>query len=121
MAVTGLGHRDGQPTIAADGAPRPARLYAALAGAALFTIGILGFFEDLSWLNFLHLASGALGLLLAGSAARPYALCLGAVYLGLAVFDFDSAGWLHLTVGLLGLAAALGTSEARPQPAAKRS
>lgn len=99
--------------------PSPARFYAALVGAILFLAGILGFFQDLSWLNFLHLATGALGLLLAGLAPRPYALCLGLLYTGLAVFGFDREGWLHLTLGLLGLAAALGTSEPRAQPAAK--
>jgi hypothetical protein len=99
--------------------PSPARLYATLAGAFLFVFGIAGFFEDLSWLNYLHLASGALGLLLAGSAPRPYALCLGAIYTGLAVLGFDSDGWLHLTLGLLGLAAGAATSEPRAQSAGK--
>ncbi|HET6999650.1 MAG TPA: hypothetical protein VFI03_13820 [Solirubrobacterales bacterium] len=99
--------------------PSPARLYATLAGAFLFVFGLAGFAEDLSWLNFLHVASGALGLLAAGAAARAYALGLGLVYVGLAVFAFDSDGWLHLTVGLLGLAAALGTSEPRAQAAGK--
>lgn len=99
--------------------PSPARLYATLVGAFLFVFGLAGFFEDLSWLNFLHVACGALGLLLAGSAARFYALGLGAIYVGLAVFAFDSDGWLHLTIGLLGLAAAAGTSESRAQSAGK--
>ncbi len=90
--------------------PSPARLYATLAGATLFVFGLAGFFDDLSWLNFLHVVSGALGLLAAGFAARSYALGLGAIYVGLAVFAFGSDGWLHLTVGLLGLAAYAGTS-----------
>jgi hypothetical protein len=89
--------------------PSPARLYATLAGAFLFVFGIAGFFEDLSWLNYLHVASGAIGLLLAGVAARFYAFTLGAIYVGLAVFAFGNDGWLHLTVGLLGLAAAAAT------------
>ena len=99
--------------------PSPARLYATLVGATLFVVGLSGFFDDLSWLNFLHVASGALGLLAAGFAARFYALGLGAIYVGLAVFAFDSDGWLHLTVGLLGLAAAATTSEPRAQSAGK--
>ncbi len=86
--------------------PSPARLYATVAGALLFVVGIVGFFHDLSWLNFLHLGSGALGLLLAGSAPRFYALGLGAIYTALAIFAFGDAGWLHLSLGVLGLAAA---------------
>jgi hypothetical protein len=85
--------------------PSPARLYATLFGAGLFVAGILGFFEDLSWLNYLYLVSGAIGLLLAGAAARPYALGAGVLYTGLAIADFSSRGWPHLAVGLLGLAA----------------
>ena len=100
--------------------PSPARLYAALVGAALFLVGLLGFFQGLAWLNFLHLATGALGLLLATAAPRPYALACGVLYTALAVFGFGDDGWLHLALGLLGLAAALGTSESRAQPAAER-
>ena len=85
--------------------PSPARLYATAVGALLFLVGIAGFFRDLSWLNFLYVASGAVGLLLAGVAARPYALCAGLAYTGLAIADFSSRGWPHLAVGLLGLAA----------------
>jgi hypothetical protein len=85
--------------------PSPARLYATLVGAILFVAGILGFFHDLSWLNYLYLASGAVGLLVAAVAARPYALCAGLLYTALAIADFSSSGWPHLAVGLLGLAA----------------
>jgi len=83
----------------------PARLYATSVGAVLFVAGIVSFFGDLSWLNYLYVATGASGLLLAGIAARPYALCSGAIYTGLAIWDFSSRGWPHLAVGLLGLAA----------------
>jgi hypothetical protein len=89
--------------------PSPARLYATLVGAVLFVAGIVGFFHDLSWLNYLYVASGAAGLLVAGITARPYALCAGALYTGLAVVDFSSRGWPHLAVGLLGLAAFAAT------------
>jgi len=99
--------------------PSPARLYATVVGATLFAIGLLGFFDDLSWLNFLHLGSGALALLLAGRAARPCALLFGVTYTGLAVFAFGSEGWLHLAVGVLGLAALAGSSEPRAQAAGK--
>lgn len=104
----------------------PARLYAAAAGLVLFAAGLAGFFADLSWLNFLHLASGALALLLAGAAARPLALGLGLVYTGLALWGFSDGGstglaWAHLALGLLGLAAYAGRSEPRAQAAAKGS
>ncbi len=99
--------------------PSPARLYATVTGAVLFALGLLGFFDDLSWLNFLHLGSGAVALLLAGRAARLCALLLGVAYTGLAIFAFGSEGWLHLTIGVLGFAALAGSSEPRAQAAGK--
>jgi hypothetical protein len=91
----------------------PARLYATLVGAILFVAGIAGFFFDLSWVNYLEVATGALGLLLAGSAPRPYALGIGLIYLGLAAWGFSGGEewlrWPHLALGLLGLAAFAGT------------
>jgi hypothetical protein len=100
--------------------PSPARLYATLVGAILFIAGLVGFFHDLSWLNYLYVATGAVGLLLSGVAARPYALCAGTIYTGLAILDFSSRGWLHLAVGLLGLAA-FAPLEPRAKAAAKGS
>ena len=104
--------------------PSPARLYAAAAGARLFATGLAGFFSDLSWLNFVHLGTGALALLLAGVAPRPITLCLGLTYTGLAVWGFSAdeawMQWPHLALGLLGLAAFAG-SEARAQSAAQRA
>jgi hypothetical protein len=95
--------------------PSPARLYTTLVGAALVILGLVGFFSDRSWLNFLYIASGALGLLVAGVTPRPYALGLGAVYAGLAIWDFSGGeGWLHLALGTLGLAAAAATKRSRP-------
>jgi hypothetical protein len=85
--------------------PSPARLYATVVGAVLVVTGIVGFFSDRSWLNLLYVGSGTLGLVLATGAARLYALGLGALYTALAIWDFSSRGWLHLVVGLLGLAA----------------
>ena len=60
---------------------------------------------------------------MAGIAARPYALCAGLLYTGLAIADFSSRGWPHLAVGLLGLAAFAATPrlETRAQAAAKGS
>lgn len=112
--------------------PSPARLYVAAAGALLFAAGLAGFFADLSWLNFVHLGSGALALLLAGVAARPTALCLGLLYTGLAVWGFSAGeapiAWAQLTLGLLGLAASANPAPSlnpppnkTPDPPAPRS
>jgi hypothetical protein len=122
--------------------PSPARLYAALAGALLFLLGIAGFFYGSSfgspgdvadalaglrvnaWLNLLYAALGALGLLLAGTASRAYALAAGALLTALGVWGLaldpgaailgfiPAAGTneaLALVLGLLGLLAAAGT------------
>ncbi len=120
----------------------PARLYATVVGAILVIAGIIGFFYSASfgspgevddvfgilsvnaWHNIVHILTGALGLLLAGYAAREYALGLGLVYLVVAVWGFvigsgDSIlgfipvntedNFLHLVLGLLGIAAGLAT------------
>jgi hypothetical protein len=126
--------------------PSPARLYATLVGAALVVFGIVGFFYSASfgspgkvddvfgafpvnaWLNAIHIATGAIGLLVAGYAARRYALWLGVVYLLIAVWGFlvgsgdsllglvpvDTADdFLHLALGLLGVSAAIATPAQR--------
>lgn len=111
----------------------PARLYAAVAGALLLVLGIVGFFYDASftgldhleaalgalevnaWFNLLYVATGAVGLLLAGVASRPYSLAVGLLFTLLGIFGLGTQG-LHLVVGLLGLAAAAGT----PRPAAAK-
>jgi hypothetical protein len=102
----------------------PARFYAAAAGALLFVAGIAGFFFDRSWLEFTHLATGALALLFAGAAPRAVALCLGLLYTGLTVWGFSHGQawmqWPHLAVGLLGLAAFAG-SDAGAEAAAERA
>ena len=126
----------------------PARLYTTCVGAVLVVGGIVGFFYSASfgepgaveemlgafavngWLNALHILSGALGLLVAGFAARAYSLWVGALYVALAAWGFAvgdgdtilgllpvDAGdnVLHLVLGALGLAAAAtsgGTSSA---------
>jgi Domain of unknown function (DUF4383) len=123
--------------------PSPGRLYATLVGGLLVVLGIVGFFYSASfggpgkvdqmfgalavngWLNALHVLTGALGLLVAGFAARRYALLIGALYLALAVWGFVLGGeatilgflpantgddLLHLALGLLGLAAAAASS-----------
>jgi len=126
----------------------PARLYATLVGGVLVIAGIIGFFYSSSfgspgnvddvfgilavnaWHNIVHILTGALGLLLAGYAAREYALGLGIVYLVVAVWGFvigsgDSIlgfipvntedNFLHLILGVLGVGAAVATP--RPERA----
>ena len=119
----------------------PAQLYSLVFGATLLLAGILGFFVDASfgdlgsnvqgdelilfevngWHNLVHLASGALGLALAGSraGARAFALGFGAVYLVVTIWGFATGdnvlfgllpvntedNFLHLAIALTGLAA----------------
>ena len=120
----------------------PARLYATLVGGVLVIAGIVGFFYSSSfgspgdvddvfgilavnaWHNIFHILTGAIGLLVAGYAARQYALYLGIVYIALTIWGFvigsgDSIlgfipvntedNFLHLILGLLGIGAALAT------------
>ena len=119
-------------------AASPARLYASAVGALLVTLGILGFFYDASfgavdhyeealgalevngWLNLFYVATGALGLLVAGASSRGYSLAIGLLYTALAISGWGT-GWLHLIIGLLGLAAAAGTPSGRSKrPIAKK-
>lgn len=122
----------------------PAQLYALLFGVALLLVGIIGFFVDSSFEtgsgiegdeliifevngihNLVHIASGLLGLALAGSrsGARLYALGFGAVYLLVTIIGFidgnDVLGlipvntadnFLHLVIALTGLAAGAASS-----------
>ncbi|HXF30334.1 MAG TPA: DUF4383 domain-containing protein [Solirubrobacterales bacterium] len=120
----------------------PARLYATAVGALLVLLGIVGFFYGSSfgspgdidhtlgalrtnaWLNLLWVAIGALGLLLAGTASRAYALTTGFLLTLLGVWGLildpggsilgflPAAGGdeaLHLVLGILGLLAAAAT------------
>lgn len=113
--------------------PSPARLYAAGAGALLFALGVVGFFYDASfgglgdlepalagievnaWLNLLYLATGAVGVLVAGADSRRYALGLGVLYALLALVGWGTTA-LNLAVALPGLAAALSTPRKNPHP-----
>ena len=128
----------------------PARLYALVIGATLVVAGVIGFAYSASfgspgdvdsvfgildvnaWHNIVHIATGALGLLLYRTAAREYALGLGAVYLVVAVWGFiigdgesilgfipinTEDNVLHLLIGLAGLAAGWATQAAPAKPA----
>jgi hypothetical protein len=104
----------------------PARLFASLAGALLLILGIVGFFYDASftslddlqpalgaidvnaWFNLLYVFTGAVGVLVAGVASRQYSLVVGVLYVLLGLFG-PGTEWLHLVIGVLGLAAAVGT------------
>lgn len=115
----------------------PARLYAAVIGGLLLVLGILGFFYTASfdeldsyeevlgalqmngWLNLFYVATGALGLLVAGGSSRGYSLAIGLLYTGLAIVGWGTGG-LNLVVGLLGLAAAAGTPTGRSRPVKQR-
>jgi Domain of unknown function (DUF4383) len=129
----------------------PAQLYALLFGGVLLAVGVIGFAVDASfetsavegdelilfevngWHNLVHIASGALGLTLAGSraGARLFALGFGAVYLAVAVWGFVDGSSvlgivpvnaadnvLHLGIATLGLAAGLASA---PEPASPRA
>jgi uncharacterized membrane protein YphA (DoxX/SURF4 family) len=126
----------------------PAQLYALVVGATLVVAGIIGFFYNSTftsnksvhddvfgilavngWHNVVHIATGALGLLALGYAARAYAGGLGIVYIVVAIWGFiigsgDSIlsivpvntedNVLHLIIGLTGVAAYLATPAEAP-------
>jgi hypothetical protein len=124
----------------------PAQVYALVIGLTLVVAGIAGFFYSASfsasdgterdavlgildvngWHTLVHIASGAIGLLVAASygGARVYALGLGAVYLVVAALGFIAGNGdeilnlipvntednvLHLLVAFAGIAAGLAT------------
>jgi Domain of unknown function (DUF4383) len=140
----------------------PARLYCLLVGGVLVIAGIIGFFYEASfatadsiktndvfgvlsvngWHNLVHISIGALLLVAAGSAARPAALGVGALYIVLCILGFIATGdggitfvakgdvlfkivpvnnednVLHLVLGLTGVIAGLTTrAGARAAPA----
>jgi Domain of unknown function (DUF4383) len=124
----------------------PAQVYALVIGLTLVAAGILGFFYSASfstgdgtereavlgildvngWHNVVHIATGAIGLLVATSygGSRGYALGLGAVYLLVAALGFIAGDGdeilnlipvntednvLHLLIGIAGVGAGLAT------------
>lgn len=138
----------------------PAQVYALVFGITLVAVGILGFFYEGSfatgddtpregllgifdvngWHNVVHIASGVVGLAVAGSwtGARIYALGFGAVYTVVAIWGFilgddgtilglipvnTPDDFLHLGIAVAGIGAGLATpaspppTTARPDPA----
>jgi hypothetical protein len=126
----------------------PAQVYALVFGVTLLVAGIAGFFADSSfgdlgsnvqgddlivfevngWHNLVHLASGALGLALMGTAAgaRLYALGFGTVYLAVTIWGFidgndilgllpvnSADNWLHVAIAVTGILAGLASDPRR--------
>ena len=97
---------------------------------------VLGILAVNGWHNLVHIATGLLGLAAAGYAARSYALGLGLVYLIVAIWGFleveDGVGailnvlpvntednFLHLILGLTGLAAGAATPKDPARPGSR--
>jgi hypothetical protein len=90
------------------------------------------------WRNVVYLISGGLGLAIASRAPAPYALGAGAFYLVIAVWGWfaidhgygtlldaipltGTDNWLHLLIGVAGIAAWLaGRVQEQPRPARAR-
>ena len=129
----------------------PAQVYALVIGLTLVVAGIFGFFYSASfstgdgterdavlgildvngWHNLVHIASGAVGLLVIGSYAgsRLYALGLGVIYIVVAALGFVAGNgdeifnlipintednFLHLLIGIAGVGAGLVTPADEP-------
>jgi hypothetical protein len=134
-----------------EGDRSPAAVFALVIGATLTVAGIAGFFYNASfgtgngtardavlgildvngWHNVVHIASGAIGLLVTRSYAgsRAYALGIGAVYLVVALLGFLAGdgdeifnlipvntedNFLHLLIAIGGLGAGLATPATAP-------
>ena len=144
-----------------EGVRSPAQVFALVIGATLTIAGIAGFFYSASfgsgdgterdallgildvngWHNLIHIASGGIGLLVAGSygGSRVYALGFGAIYVVVALLGFLAGdgdelfnlvpvntedNFLHLLIGLAGVGSGLATpatlapsTQTRPDPA----
>jgi hypothetical protein len=140
-----------------EGVRSPAQVFAVVIGATLTVAGIVGFFYNASfgtgdgterdallgildvngWHNLVHIASGGIGLLVAGSyeGSRVYALGLGALYLVVALLGFLAGNgdeifnvipvnteddFLHLLIGIAGIGGGLATPGTAP-PSTDRS
>ncbi|HWH44838.1 MAG TPA: DUF4383 domain-containing protein [Thermoleophilaceae bacterium] len=125
----------------------PAQMYALVFGALLLVIGVIGFFVDSAfesgseisgdelilfevngWHNIVHIASGLVGLAMAGSAAsaRLFALGFGVVYGVVTLWGFiddpilnlipvnTADNFLHLAIAGAGIWAGLASSPRGP-------
>jgi hypothetical protein len=113
-------------------------------GRSLQADDVFGVLSVNGWHNLVHITTGLLGLACAGYAARQYSLGLGLAYVILAIWGFTVTkhghgdlldlipintedNFLHLIIGLTGLAAGAATTRtvaaraSRPKPAAPRS
>lgn len=106
-----------------------------VSGVAGDTDDLFGVLSVNGWHNLVHIALGLLALAVAGSAtgARNYCLAVGLLYVVLAIWGFvDSDGillgilpvnnednFLHLILGLVGVAAGAATPGAVRPPRAK--
>jgi hypothetical protein len=134
-----------------EGVRSPAQVFALVIGATLTVAGIVGFFYNASfgtgdgtardavlgildvngWHNVVHIASGAIGLLVTRSYAgsRAYALGIGAIYLLVALLGFlagdgdeifnlipvnSEDNFLHLLIGIAGVGGGLATPGTAP-------
>ena len=104
-------------------------------GDSVVADDVFGILAVNGWHNLIHLALGLLGLAAASYAARTYALGVGLLYVVLALWGFletengvavlldlvpinSEDNWLHLILGLTGLAAGAATPKASdPVPA----
>ena len=144
-----------------EGVRSPAQVFALVIGATLTVAGIAGFFYSANfgtgdgtereallgildvngWHNLVHIASGGIGLLVAGSygGSRIYALGFGAIYLVVTLLGFIAGdgdeifnlipvntenNFLHLLIGLAGVGSGWATpatlapsTQSRPDPA----
>jgi hypothetical protein len=101
-------------------------------GVAADTDDVFGILAVNGWHNLVHIALGVLALAVAGSTSRARAYCLGIglVYVALAIWGFidsdniilgllplnNEDNFLHLILGLTGLAAGAATPAAKPRP-----
>ena len=96
---------------------------------------VFGILDVNGWHNILHIVTGGLGLLAAGYAARQYALGIGVVYIAIAIWGFiigdghsilgfipvnTEDNFLHVILGVLGLAAGLATPAVARKRTARR-
>jgi len=107
--------------------------YSASFGSPGKVDAVLGILDVNAWHNLVHILSGALGLMAVGYWARQYAFGLGAVYVVIAIWGFaignhesilgfipvnTEDNFLHLILGVLGIAAGAATPAARTSRAA---